>query len=120
MLPVFATPWALLGLLALPVLVGIYWLRNRFRPLPVSSLMLWADQRESRAGGPRLRRPQTPLLFFLELLAILLLVLAATGPSADTTMSARPLVVVLDDSFSMRAGGNESPRRQALKALMKL
>ena len=73
-------PLALLGLAGVPLLVGIYLLRNRFRRQPVSSLMLWLDAREVRQGGTRIRRLQTPLLFLLELLAILLLVLAAAEP----------------------------------------
>jgi len=117
MLSLFATPWALLALLAVPALVAIYWLRNRFRQVPVSSLMLWMQQRESREGGLRVRRLQTPLLFFLELLAILLLVLGAAGPLASKADDTRPLVVVLDDSFSMRAGGVDSPRTQARAAI---
>ena len=42
--------------------------------------MLWLDTREARQGGTRIRRLQTSLLFLLELLAILLLVLAAAEP----------------------------------------
>src|ERR671933_168356 len=108
MLPVFTHPLALLGLLSLPALAAIYWLRNRHRRLVVSSLMLWLDPREAREGGTRIRRPQTPLLFFLELLVLLLLVLAAAGPHVHTAEGTRPLVVVLDDSFSMLAGGDDS------------
>ena len=48
MLPVFLTPWALAGLVALPALAVIYYLRSRFRRQPVSSLMLWQRQREAR------------------------------------------------------------------------
>jgi len=116
----FTYPLALVGLIGVPVLVGIYLLRNRFRIQPVSSLMLWLDARETRQGGTRIRRLQTPLLFLLELLAILLLVLAAAEPRIRLSQSARPLVVVLDDSFSMLAGGEESPRRQGLLAVLEL
>ena len=117
MLPLLSYPLALLGLVGVPLLIGIYLLRNRFRRQPVSSLMLWLDPREARQGGTRIRRLQTPLLFLLELLAILLLVLAATGPRVRLQQTARPLVVVLDDSYSMLAGGDESPRRLGLRAL---
>jgi hypothetical protein len=117
MLPLFTYPLAFWGLLAVPVLVGIYILRNRFRRQPVSSLMLWLDLREARQGGTRVRRPQTPLLFLLELLAILLLVLAAVDPQVRASQGARPLVVVLDDSFSMLAGGDSSAREKGLEAL---
>ena len=119
MLPVFLTPWALAGLLAATGarrdLLGC---ANRFRRQPVSSLMLWLHRREARAGGLRVQRLQTPLLFFLELAALLLLTVAAASPENFATASGRPLIVVLDDSFSMRAGGDDSARNRAAAAIL--
>ena len=63
-------------------------------------------------------RLRTPLLFWLELLLLLLLVLSAAGPHLPTAAGARPLVVVLDDSFSMLAGTPDSPRQRAAEALL--
>jgi hypothetical protein len=117
MLPLLTHPWALWGLLAVPALAAVYLFRNRFRRHPVSSLMLWAETRESRAGGTRLDRLQMPLLLLLEVLAVVLLVLTAADPQVRTAQGARPLVVVLDDSFSMRAGGDDSARDRAAKAI---
>jgi hypothetical protein len=116
-MPYLSYPLALYGLLALPALAAIYLLRNRYRRQPVSSLMLWLDPREARTGGPRIDRLQTPLLFFLELLLLLLLILAASGPHLPLAQGGRPLVVILDDSFSMQAGEPDSPRAAALKDL---
>lgn len=113
----FFTPWAFLGLLAVPVLVGIYWLRTRSRPVTVSSLLLWQDPTEVRTGGLRFEALRTPLLFLLELLAIILLVLAAAGPWLQTMLGSQVLVLVLDDSYSMQAGNADSPRSKALEAL---
>ncbi len=117
MLPLFTTPLAFWGFLALPILIGIYWLRTRHRRYPVSSLMLWLDAQESQLGGTRIDRLRTPLLFFLELLALTLLVLAAADPHLPLRESVRPLIVVLDDSYSMQAGAERSPRNQAVQAL---
>jgi len=119
MLPLLTAPWALAALAALPALAALYWLRNTWREAPVSSLMFWLQQSESQAGGLRLRRLQTPLLFFLEITALLLLAIAATGPRIDTAQGRWPLVVVLDDSFSMQAGGAESARRLAQESLQR-
>ena len=117
MLPMFLYPLAFIGLLGVPALVAIYLFRNRFRRQVVSSLMLWIDPRESREGGRRLRQLQTPLLFLLELLVLLLLVFAAADPYLHWQTSSRPLIVVLDDSYSMLAGDPNSPRRLAEQAL---
>mgnify|MGYP001108743865 CR=1 FL=1 len=118
MLPVFTAPLALFGLLTLPALAAIYLLHNRSRPVPVSSLLLWVDARVAPDGGRRVDRLRPPLLFWLELLLLLLLVLAAAGPHVPTATGARPLVVVLDDSFSMQAGEPASPRKRAADALL--
>jgi hypothetical protein len=118
MLPVFTTPLALLGLLALPALAGIYLFHRRSRLHTVSSLLLWSDPRIASDGGRRIERLRLPLLFWLELLVILALVLAAAGPYLPAHTRARPLVVVLDDSFSMQAGGADSPRDRAARALV--
>ncbi len=118
---IFTAPWMFLGLLALPVLAAIYWLRNRSRPLVVSSLVLWIDQRRPRQGGMILERLQTPLSFFLELLAIALLATAAAGPVVSRRETVRPLLIVLDDSYSMSAGqsddAKDTPRRRAATAV---
>jgi hypothetical protein len=103
-MPVFTFSIAFIALLAAPALVAIYWLRNQSRERRVSSLLLWLDERQMWEGGRLIHRLQTPLLFFLELLVILLLVTAAAGPMMRAGESGRPLVVVLDDSFSMLAG----------------
>ena len=115
----FAFPWAFLGLLALPALAAIYWLRQRARRRPVSSLLLWRDAHESRASGRHVERFEASRLFLLELLILALLVTAAAGPRLPTRDARRPLVVVLDDSFSMLAGGDVSPKQAATAALLR-
>lgn len=121
MIPFLTYPLALLALASLPALAAIYILRNRFRRRKVSSLMLWRFRVQAREGGSRIQRLQLPLLFFLELLALLLLVVAATGPHWKLPRSTRPLIVVLDDSFSMGAAdGNVTAKDRAREFLGKL
>lgn len=118
-MPVFTFPLAFLALLAVPLLLAIYWLRNRAKEQQVSSLLLWLDERQRWDGGRRLHKLQTPLLFFLELLAILLLATATAKPLMKSGDAARSLVVVLDDSFSMLAGADASSnvRSRAIQAI---
>ncbi|MEI9864626.1 MAG: VWA domain-containing protein [Limisphaerales bacterium] len=121
MIPFLAYPLALLALATVPALAAIYILRNRYRRRSVSSLMLWKFNVQSKAGGAKVHRLQLPLLFFLELLVLLLLVTAATGPHWKLPQSARPLIVILDDSFSMRAiHSDESAQIRAEKYLEKM
>jgi Aerotolerance regulator N-terminal len=118
-MPVFAFPLAFIGLIAVPALIAIYFLRSRAREQRVSSLLLWLHERQMWDGGQQVHRLQTPLLFFLELFAIILLVTAAAGPKLRAGEGGRPLVIVLDDSFSMLAGNEESPRNRAARAIEK-
>ena len=117
---IFSLPWAFLGLVALPALAAIYLLRSRSRRRPVSSLLLWAEATRPHAGGRTLKRLHVPLLLVLELLAVAMLVTASTGPEVSAGRTQPPLAVVLDDSFSMQAGGEESPRRRAQRELEEL
>lgn len=118
-MPFLTIPLALFALASVPALVSIYWLRNRFRSQTVSSLLLWQDVMPAREGGLRMQKLQTPLTFFLELLALALLALAATDPRVEVEEARRPLAIVLDDSYSMTAGGEESPRQRAIDAATK-
>jgi hypothetical protein len=116
----FTLPWMLLGLIGLPALAGIYWLRSRAKPKTVSSLFLWADQRQPRQGGRIFQKLQTPLTFFLEMIALACLALAAASPVFIRSQQARPLVIVLDDSYSMQAvSGKDSARQRGLDRIQR-
>lgn len=123
MIPLLTYPLALLALTTVPALAAIYILRNRFRRRQVSSLLLWRFHVQSKAGGAKIHRLQLPLLFFLELIALILLVAAASGPRWKLPQSSRPLIVVLNDSFSMQAVQNgvsaQTRARDYLKKLFR-
>ncbi len=102
------TPWALLALFSVPVVVGIYLFRTRTRRRVVSGLFLWSDQTQSRQGGRRIETLQFPLLLLLELLVLTLLAVAAAGPYMKWNTAGRPTVIILDDSYSMHAKVKES------------
>lgn len=121
MIPALTYPLALAGLVALPALAAIYFLRHKHQRLPISSLLLWQHQLKSREGGAKLDRPRLPWIFFLELLILALLITAATGPRWQLPETTRPLIVILDDSASMLAGDEkDSPRTRAEERLTSL
>lgn len=96
-------PLGLLGLLALPALVGLYFLRRRQPPRTVSALFLWSSLDARAEAGPRLERFSREASLLLELAAAL----AATGYLADLRLGAAAVekhsVLVLDGSLSMSA-----------------
>ncbi len=104
MVPFLTSPLALFALAGVPALIAIYLFQRRFRVREVSSLMLWDVIRQPASGGRKRERLQLPLTFWLEVLAVILLALAAAGPLLPWRSRSRPLVIVCDDSLSMQAG----------------
>ena len=112
-MPVLGLPLLLVGLAALPVAAGIYWLRTRYRSQPVSALFLWQSATQAHGGGRKKHRLQTPLALLLELLVLALLVLAATAPRVLRPDIRAAVTVILDDSYSMRARDDQADRDAA-------
>ena len=95
----FLNPIALLGLLALPLLLIPYLLRKKPRRFVFSSLLLFMEGGVQASGRPW-GRINLPPIFFLQLLLLALLMLALSEP----VFSVRPtnIAVVLDNSASMQ------------------
>lgn len=120
-------PLGLLGLLAVPAILGIHLLRRRFPSRPVTALFLYGPPELALATG---RKPE-PLRWRASLWCELAAALVATWLLADVhwagTTSARHLIVVLDDRLRIAArlspeeNGTDSPAerlRQDLRRRM--
>ena len=113
------SPWFLGGLAALGIPVFVHLLRRHVTtPRPVSSLMFFEHGTQSSTRHRRLRHW---LLFCLRFALLLLVVLAFANPfvrRAAAGANDRLLLVVLDNSFSMRAGTRfADAKQQALATL---
>ena len=111
----FFAPWFLAGLagLALPLYLHLL-KRQTTRPKPVSSLMLFESRTQS---STRHRRLRYFLLLSLRLAVLLLLILTFANPFVSRNAAAisadRLVLVVIDNSFSMRAGTRLTDARNA-------
>lgn len=115
----FLAPWFLGGLAALGIPVFVHLLRKHVAiPRPVSSLMFFERGTQS---STRHRRLRYLLLFALRFALLLLVVLAFANPfvqRSSVSRNGRLLLIVLDHSFSMRAGTRfADAKRQALQTL---
>ena len=110
----FEFPWALAALVALPITVVIYLLRNRSKKQVVSALFLWSSPNLSANQGQRIQKVQSGWLLFLELLILTLLALAAADVHVRWLRLDAPTVLILDDSWSM-----QTSKKQATNAIQK-
>ncbi|HEV2136103.1 MAG TPA: BatA and WFA domain-containing protein [Terracidiphilus sp.] len=115
----FLAPWFLGGLAALGVPIFVHLLRKHIAiPRPVSSLMFFERGTQS---STRHRRLRYLLLFALRFALVLLVVLAFANPyiwRASAGGNGRLLLIVLDHSFSMRAGTRfADAKQQAMRTL---
>src|SRR5580698_4179382 len=116
----FIAPWFLAGLAALALPLYLHLLKKQTRtPKRVSSLMFFESRTQA---STRHRRLRYFLLLSLRLLVLLLLILAFANPfiNRDTASLAsnRLVLLVVDNSFSMRAGTRlEDAKAAAMRAL---
>ena len=113
----FLAPWFLGGLAALGVPLFVHLLRrHQATPRPVSSLMFFERGTQSSTKHRRLRYL---LLFALRSVLVLLVVLAFANPylrRASADANGRLQLMVLDNSFSMRAGSRFADAKQGALA----
>jgi hypothetical protein len=115
----FLAPWFLAGLAALGVPVFVHLLRRHVTvPRPVSSLMFFERGIQSSTRHHRLKHL---ILFALRAALVLLVVLAFANPfvrRVAANSNGRLLLIVLDNSFSMRAATRfADAKQQALSQL---
>ncbi len=102
----FFAPWFLAGAAAVALPLYLHLLKRQTRqPKQVSSLMFYESRTQS---STRHRRLHYLLLLSLRLAVLLLLILAFANPfinrSAAAVASSRLVLLVVNNSFSMRAG----------------
>src|SRR5271170_3241109 len=111
----FLAPWFLAGLAGIALPLYLHLLKQQTTtPKQVSSLMLFESRTQS---STRHRRLRYFLLLSLRLLWLLLLILAFANPfinrNAVALASNRLVLLVVDNSFSMRAGNRLADAKAA-------
>ncbi|MCA1686611.1 MAG: BatA domain-containing protein [Planctomycetia bacterium] len=87
--PLGGAAWAVL--LGIPVgIIALYFLKLRRRPLQVPSTLLWRRSLEDLHVNSLFQRLRRNLLLFLQLLAVLLAMIALTGPRVRGTSAQGP------------------------------
>jgi hypothetical protein len=114
---VFLHPLGLLALAGVPAVALLHLYRRRYRPRTVSAVFLWSAEDHTPAAGRKREPLRRSKSFWCEVLAALCLGLAFASPRPFGTSEASHLVLVLDRSASMGAGGAHATRDLALAAV---
>jgi Aerotolerance regulator N-terminal/von Willebrand factor type A domain len=115
----FFAPWFLAGLAGVALPLYLHLLKRHKRPpKPVPSLMLY----ESRVvSSTKHKRLDHILLLSLRLLLLALLILAFANPFINrnaAAMASNRLLLVIDNSFSMRAGARLADAKDAAMGVL--
>lgn len=112
----FITPWGLAGLIAIPLILLLYILKQKREKVTVSSLILWQKvlrDMQARTPWQKLRKN---LLMFLQILASLLIVLALAGFAMQMVRGGdESVILVVDASLSMSSTDVQPTRLEAAK-----
>src|SRR5262245_58203446 len=117
----FLSPWFLAGLAALGLPVWLHLLQqHKTTPKQFSSLMFFERRTQSSIKHRRLKYL---LLLAARLLLLLLLILAFASPFIRSTHPISPggnslLVIAIDHSYSMRAGGRLAKAKQEAASVL--
>ena len=112
-------PMAAWAALAVPALVLLYLLKQRYEERQVPSIALWKRVMTQWEAAHPWQRWRNTLLFFLQLLALMLMILALMKPVWRTAGSGRNIMVILDASMSMKANENGKTRFEQAKERIK-
>lgn len=100
----FLAPWAgiIAAGIAVPVLVSLYFLKLRRKPIAVPSTLLWRKSIQDLQVNAPFQRIRNNLLLWLQLLVLALLLIALARPTQRAAVEpGQRLVIVVDHSASM-------------------
>lgn len=114
----FLNPLAFIGLIAIPIIIIMYLLKQNYKSITVPSIQLWQKvikQNESQKPWQKFRNN---IIMLLQLLAALFIVLAMAKPYINSS-DVSNYIIVLDSSMSMQATDEVPNRFEAAKKQIK-
>ncbi len=111
-------PWALWFLSAIPLIIMMYILKQKFEEKEISSVYLWQQVLKDIEVNTPWQKLKKNLLLLLQLLTALLLIFALADPFLQLRgTDYSNLIVVIDNTGSMNAVYNQSTRLAKAKDL---
>jgi hypothetical protein len=112
----FSSPWNLLFLSFIPLVVLMYILKQKFEERQVSSIYLWEQVLKDIEVNTPWQKLKKNILLLLQILAVLFLVFSLANPSVFINGGkSENLIVVIDTTGSMNTRYENTTRLQAAK-----
>ena len=109
-------PWALWFLGAIPIIIMMYILKQKFEEREISSVYLWQQVLKDIEVNTPWQKLKKNLLLLLQLLAAFLLIFALADPFVNLRGSDyASLIVVIDNTGSMNAAYDQTSRLEKAK-----
>ena len=83
-----ANVWGLIGLIGIPIIIILYMLRPKNKPMTIPSLYLWKQMVDEIESASRLKKLKSSILMFIQMLVVFLLSLILAGLFVRSTEKA--------------------------------
>ena len=105
-------------LVGIPIIIILYMLRPKNKPMTIPSLYLWQQMSEEIESATKLKKLKSSILMFIQLFIVLLLALILAGLFMKNTNNADRVLIVIDTSYTMGSEDVNGNRLEYAKELV--
>ncbi|HHV98959.1 MAG TPA: VWA domain-containing protein [Clostridiaceae bacterium] len=110
------SPWGLTALLAVPVIIILYLLKQKHEDYIISSIFLWQNALQDIEANAPWQKLKKNILMFLQIVAVVLLALLLAEPAVKTgSINSDAVMLVMDCSLSMQSTDIKPNRFEAAR-----
>lgn len=114
----FSNIFGLIGLIGIPIIVVLYMLRPKNKPINIPSLYLWQALKEELESASRIKKLKSSVLMFLQIGIVLLLTGILAGLFIKDKNSAENVLIVVDCAYTMESTDVEGTRLDLAKSFV--